>query len=59
MSALLERNPPTRFMQAAYAVFFAMALVAAAEAHAFCWLYCIHGDQMAFAGDICSSRISH
>lgn len=59
MSALLELNPPTRLMQAAYAVLVAMALVAAAEAHAFCWLYCIHGDQMAFADDICSSRISH
>ncbi|MCM2293932.1 hypothetical protein NAC44_16525 [Allorhizobium sp. BGMRC 0089] len=59
MSVLLELNPSGRLTQAAYAAVVAMALFAAAEAHAFCWLYCIHGDQMAFAGDICSSRISH
>jgi len=45
-------------VESAYAALIARALLAAVEAHAFCWLYCIHGDQMAFADDICSSRIS-
>lgn len=58
MSAFVELTPSGRLIQVVYAAAVAMALFAAAEAHAFCWLYCIHGDQMAFASDICSSRIS-
>lgn len=59
MSTLVTPTPSSWPTTIAFAVLVVMTLAAAAEAHAFCWLYCIHGDQMVFANDICSSRISH
>ncbi|GAC1046335.1 hypothetical protein [Rhizobium sp. No.120] len=59
MSALFKLNPSNWPTTIAFAALVAVTLAAAAEAHTFCRLYCIHGDQMVFANDICSNRISH
>jgi hypothetical protein len=56
MSALLAWEPSDRLIRIMYAGLFVATLAVAAEAHAFCRIYCIHGDEMTFVDDVCSSR---
>lgn len=55
MTALQHFNPADRLLAFAFAALTAATLVVAAEAHAFCSIFCIHGDR-AVEAEICAGR---
>ena len=55
MTAIAQFRPARNAQAFALAALAIWAFALAAEAHAFCSIYCIHGDRMV-ATDICTSR---
>jgi hypothetical protein len=55
MTALDTFRPTDRLLTAVLVALTAMTILLAAEAHAFCNLFCIHGTPMVEA-EICASR---
>ncbi|MFT2214194.1 hypothetical protein ACLJYM_20130 [Rhizobium giardinii] len=55
MNALQILRPTDRFLAVVLAVVTAATLLLATEAHAFCSLFCIHGDRM-IETEICAGR---
>ncbi|WEZ85350.1 hypothetical protein P6U16_24765 (plasmid) [Rhizobium sp. 32-5/1] len=55
MTASISLYPSDRLLAFLFAVIVVATLVVAAEAHAFCSTFCIHGDRM-IVTDICSGR---
>lgn len=55
MTALQHLNRGDRLLAFAFAALTAATLVVAAEAHAFCSIFCIHGDRTVEM-EICAGR---
>ncbi|MBM7048401.1 hypothetical protein [Rhizobium lusitanum] len=55
MTALRTFRPTDRVLACLLAVLTAATVLMATEAHAFCSIFCIHGDRM-IETEICASR---
>ncbi|EHS52806.1 hypothetical protein PDO_4576 [Rhizobium sp. PDO1-076] len=54
MTTIASLNPADRMLALSLAMLTALTLVVATEAHAFCQIFCIHGEAM--LTEICASQ---